>query len=309
MPNQINWNKIGIYILLSFGISWLIAGVLWLFNIPLGSITSIILIAGLYMPGPAVATFVIQKYIYKEGFQQYGWRFDKKLWKWLVATPLLFVTLIVLTFAIIGVLGNFHIMEQFGQLDFSQEGFDRQFNTLIAGKVDLDKIKMPSLPPKIMFLAFIVQGVIAGATVNLPFMFGEEFGWRGLLLKETQALGFVKSNMFIGITWGLWHLPIVLMGHNYPSNPYMGVLMMCLFTTALCPIFAYVRLQTKSILGPCMLHGMINATGALFILYVANGNEFFSSIAGFAGVIAGLIIGCLIYLLDKKFIRDFSTLE
>ncbi|MCC6278953.1 MAG: CPBP family intramembrane metalloprotease [Saprospiraceae bacterium] len=307
MPNQINWNKIGVYILLTFGISWTIAGIMWLLGISLGSTTSVILIAGLYMPGPALATFVLQKYVYKEGFQQYGWRFDKKAWKWLVATPLLFVALILLTFAIIGILGNLHIVEQFGQLDFSQEGFDRQLSALLDEKVDMDNINLPSLPPKIMFLAFIAQGIIAGSTVNLPFMFGEEFGWRGLLLRETQALGFVKSSLFIGIVWGLWHLPIVLMGHNYPSNPYWGVLMMCLFTTALCPLFAYVRLKTKSILGACMLHGMINATGALFVLYVANGNEFFSSIAGWAGVLAGLIIACSIYLLDKNFIRDFSS--
>jgi len=51
-------------------------------------------------------------------------------------------------------------------------------------------------------------------------------------------------------------------------------------TISLSPLFAYVRLKTKSILGACMLHGMINGTAALFTLYIANANELYSSIAG-----------------------------
>ena len=92
---------------------------------------------------------------------------------------------------------------------------------------------------------------------------GEEFGWRGLMLKETQKLGFFKANFYIGTIWELWHLPIILMGHNYSDHPYIVIVMMCFMAIALAPIFAYVRLKIKSILGACILHGMINATEAI----------------------------------------------
>jgi uncharacterized protein len=82
-----------------------------------------------------------------------------------------------------------------------------------------------------------------------------------------------------------------------------------LFTTSLSPLFAYVRIKTKSILGSCMLHGMINATGAMYMLYVANGNEFYSSIAGWAGIIAGVIMTICIVLFDKKFVAEYATPE
>lgn len=309
MAPNINRKKIYIYLLLSFGISWTVAAAMKLLHIELGSISATVLLGLLYMPGPAIATFITQKLIYKEGFQSYGWSFDKKALKWLFLTPLFFLALIGLTFVFIGIFGNTHVIESFGQLDFTQENFDRQFMQLIQDKVDVSNVKLPSLSATLMFGVFILQGILAGATVNVPFMFGEELGWRGLMLKETQSLGFIRSALLIGLVWGLWHLPIILMGHNYPSNPYAGVLMMCVFTISLCPLFAYVRLKTKTILGPCLLHGMINATGALFVLYVANGNDFFSSIAGWAGVLSGLLIGVLIYVLDKPFVRQYSNLS
>jgi membrane protease YdiL (CAAX protease family) len=304
-----NWKKINLYILISFGISWLVALLMKLTYVEYGSLTSTIILGVLYMPGPALATFIIQKFIYKEGFKQYGWTFDKKKIKWLLFTPLIFIILFLLVFVVIALLGNTQLIPQFGQLDFSQEGFNTRFREVLSSKISLDKVKLPSLPAVPLFAAMLLEGVIAGVTLNLPFMFGEEFGWRGLMLRETQQMGFLKSNLFIGITWGLWHLPIILMGHNYPHHPHFGILLMCVFTTGLAPIFAYVRLKTKTIIGACMLHGMINATPAMFILYVANANELYSSIAGWAGVIACCIITACIYLFDRQFIRDYKTAE
>ncbi len=304
-----NWKKINLYILLSFGISWTVALIMKLAHIDYGSTLSLIIIGGLYMPGPAIATFIIQKFIYKEGFKQYGWTFDKKNYKWFLYTPLIFISLILLTFATVALLGNTHLISQFGQLDFSQDNFNFHFKELVSSKIDIDKIKLPNIPAWLFFVISIGEGIIVGATANLPFMFGEEFGWRGLMLRETQNLGFVKSSVFIGIIWGLWHLPIILMGHNYPKHPYFGIVMMCLITTALAPIFAYVRLKTKSILGACMLHGMINATGALFALYIANSNELFSSITGWAGIIACSILTTCIYLFDKQFVTKYSAAD
>ena len=314
-----NWKKINLYILLSFGISWSVALIMKFTNIEFGSVTSIIMIGGLYMQGPAIATFLIQKLIYKEGFKHYGWAFDKKAIKWFFFTPLVFLSIILLTFLVVGLLGNTNLISQFGHLDFSQESLNIQLKEILSSNhikeilssknTDINTIKLPDIPGGLLFILFILYGMFAGLTINLPFMFGEEFGWRGLLLRETRKLGFLKANVFIGIIWGLWHLPIVLMGLNYPNHPYFGIIMMCFFTTGLAPIFAYVRLKTKSILGACMLHGMINAIPSLFGLYIANGNELYSSIAGWAGVIACIILTTCIYIFDKQFVINYSTAE
>lgn len=278
-------------------------------HVKLGSILGTVLLAGLYMPGPALATFIIQKYIYKEGFKQYGWTFNKKAIKWIVFTPLLFLALFILTFAVIALFGNSHVIPQFGQLDFTQENFTLRLRELARGKINLENVKLPDIPPLPGFAAMLGQAIIAGSTLSLPFMFGEEFGWRGLMFRETQKMGFLKASGFVGLVWGIWHFPVILMGHNYPHHPYVGVLMMCLFTISMSPLFTYVRVKTKSILGPCMLHGMINATGAMYALYIANGNELYSSIAGWAGIIAGIVLTICIFFLDKKFVREYRTAE
>jgi membrane protease YdiL (CAAX protease family) len=304
-----NWRKINLYILFSCAFSWTVALIMTLAHINLGSILGTVLLAGLYMPGPALATFIIQKYIYKEGFKQYGWTFDKKAIKWILFTPLLFLALTILTFAIITLFGNSHLIPQFGQLDFTQENFNLRLRELASAKIDLDKVKFPNIPPLLGFVAMLGQGIIAGSTLTLPFMFGEEFGWRGLMFRETLKMGFLKASGFIGLVWGIWHFPVILMGHNYPHHPYLGILMMCLFTITISPIFTYVRIKTKSILGSCMLHGMINATGAMYALYIANGNELYSSIAGWAGIIAGIVLTICIFFLDKKFVTEYRTAE
>ena len=305
----INWKKINLYILFVFAYCWSIALAMKLAHIEYGSIASFVIIGGLYMPGPALATFVIQKYIYKEGFREYGWRYDRNRIKWHFASILIFCAIIFLTLGIIGLLGNTNIENRFGRVDFSRENFSLQFTKLLEGKLQSGKIKLPNFPPWLFFIMMMAEGIMAGLTVNIPFMFGEEFGWRGLMLRETQKMGFFKSNLFIGFVWGAWHWPVILMGHNYPNHPYSGLVMMCLMTISLAPLFAYVRLKTGSILGACLLHGMINGTAAVFTLYIANGNEMYSSIAGWAGVIACTLITVSIYILDPKFVQQYTTLD
>jgi membrane protease YdiL (CAAX protease family) len=304
-----NWKKIKLYLLFSFGFSWAVALIMFVAQVNIGSILGTILLATLYMPGPALATFIIQKFLYKESFKQYGWTFDKKAMKWILFTPLLFLALTILTFAIIALFGNTHLIPQFGQLDFSQVNFNVRLMELASSAIDVDKVEIPDIPPKLLFVVILAQAILAGSTISLPIMFGEEFGWRGLMLKETRSLGFLKANAFIGLVWGIWHLPAILMGHNYPNHPYLGIIMMCLFTIAVAPLFAYVRIKTKSILGACMLHGMLNATGAMYMLYIANRNELYSSVAGWAGIIAGPILTVCIFLFDKKFVTGYRTNE
>jgi uncharacterized protein len=304
METTINWKKIGLYILLSFGISWMAALLMKLLDIEYSSTAAKAMIGLLFMPGPAIAVFIIQRFIYKEGFEKYGWSFNKSDIKKYLEVALWFLLLTALCLTTIAFLGNTHLIDKFGQLDFSQASFDGNIKQLAAGNLPAS---LPKINPSFAFIIIILGGLISSITFNLPFMFGEEFGWRGLLLKETQGLGFIPSCLFIGLVWGIWHAPIILMGHNYPSNPIAGVGMMCLFTIGLCPIFAYARLKTQSILGPSMLHGMINSTAAIYLLFIINKNEFCSSIAGWSGVIAGTLFCIGIYLFDKKFVKEFST--
>jgi len=291
--------------LLSFGISWGSYLIKTIAHIESGSL-GLLIFSVTYLSGPAVATFITQRIIYKQGFRQYGWSLDKKDYKWFLYTPLLFIALILMIFGVIAVFGNTHIDSPFGQLDFSQRPFNYQF--IWSKKIYSNILNLPPIPSWLYFMAIIGVTVIVGSTVCVPIMFGEELGWRGLMLKETQRLGFFASNFLIGITWGLWHLPLILHGGNYPNHPYFGVLMMCIMAAALSPIMAYVRLKTKSLLGTCMLHGMIDASKPVFAFYVIKSNELYSSPVGWAGLIAFIFMVLLICVFDRKFVTGYARM-
>lgn len=312
---MINWTKIALFLALAFGISWLSAAIIYFTGMTYGTGLSMVIVACLYMPAPALSAFIVQKYVYKEPLAPIGWKWDGIQWKWIIITILTSMFFVLGTLAVIGLAGNTLGITSFGTLDFSEDAIIQKIAEIVNASnpdmpVDIEA-QLGNLP--LVINAFSLLGItflgaiFAAFTINLPFMFGEEFGWRGLLLKETQQLGFVKSNLFIGIAWGLWHAPIILMGHNYPEYPVIGVGMMCLFTTVLAFPFAYFRLKTKSILGPCVMHGMINATAASLLYFTWGGHSLVTGMTGIAGLLTISLV-CLAIFFDKQFLKDYRQL-
>lgn len=264
------------------------------------------------MPAPAIAAIIVQKLIYKGSIQPYGFSIKGISIKWVLITVFLSIIFVLGTLAVTGIFGNTLGVESFGRLDLSQEGFNDRIIEIVrqtlgessfGAERKLRENPIPISPTLVLAVIFVV-GIISSFTVNLPFMFGEEFGWRGFMLKETERLGFIKSNLLIGVIWGLWHAPLILMGHNYPDHPVLGVLMMILFTTALSIPFAYSRLKTKSILGPCVMHGMINSTAPSFTYFVYGTDSLVGGIAGIAGIAIISFVSIGILLFDGKFVRS-----
>ena len=53
-------------------------------------------------------------------------------------------------------------------------------------------------------------------------------GWRGYLLQKlSKEYSVQKSIIISGIIWGIWHAPIIAMGHNYGTGyvgaPWLGI--------------------------------------------------------------------------------------
>ncbi len=300
--------KVQQFIFLTFLISWSVALAAYLLHITYGSILSLVVLAVCYMPAPAYATLILQKLVYRGTLKPYGFTLKNLSLRWLLITTVGFAWFIVLgTFVVIGILGNVFGVALFGRIDFSEAAFLQQLTIFTRGAFGNVPQHFP-IPPVAIFLLSLVQSVIAGFTVNLPFTFGEELGWRGLLLRETQKSGFLRSNLFIGVVWGLWHAPIIAQGHNYPGHPVAGIFMMTLLTTTLSFPMAYCRFKSRTILGPSALHGMFNPLGVLTALFVVGANPLFGFVAGVAGIAVTLLLTIGICFFDKKFIRDYQTL-
>lgn len=163
---------------------------------------------------------------------------------------------------------------------------------------------MAKLPVHPIWIA-LMQGLIAGITINAVAGFGEELGWRGFLQREFGYMGFWISSALIGLIWGIWHAPLILQGHNYPEHPVTGAFMMTVWCMLLAPIFSYIRIKSKSVIAAAIIHGSLNATYGLSIMLIKGGNDLIIGITGGAGFIVLSIVNLCIFLFDPS-IRERS---
>jgi uncharacterized protein len=294
------------FIFLAFAISWSSVVLLRLLDIAYGSLWFTIITAILFMGAPAIATFLVKKVVFKEKLSDYGLQFKVFDYRWIIHAAIGTILFLFLSLLIVYVLGNVLHLSYFGLVDFSEEGL-RAAMQKIAGDKEVNTESLPH--PVLLLILGAAGGVVSGAIINLPFTFGEEFGWRGLLHKETQQLGFVKSALLIGLIWGVWHAPIILMGHNYNNNSFAGVFMMVVFCVVLSFPMAYVRVKSKNVLGPSMLHGMINGSANILALYVHDGNLLFNGPAGISGILVLVIYTTCIFIFDKSFVKEYSSIK
>lgn len=146
----------------------------------------------------------------------------------------------------------------------------------------------------------IVGSLFAGFTINAFFAFGEEIAWRGFLPRIMDAWGFWKKSLVIGTVWGFWHAPLVLMGHNYPDHPIIGVFMMILLCVVMTPVFLYLREKSGSTMVAAIAHGTLNGSAGISVMYLAGGNDLLCGTTGLVGIMILVILDLLIYLLRKN---------
>ena len=143
----------------------------------------------------------------------------------------------------------------------------------------------------------IVVGVLLSPLLNAITCFGEEWGWRGYLLpKLLKSMKILPTLLVSGVIWGLWHLPAIMLGHNYgtgyPGYPYAGILAMCVFCIVTGIIFSYVTIRTGSCLPAILAHGAVNGFASAGILFTDG-----TTLNPFVGPIPTGIIGGSAYIL------------
>jgi membrane protease YdiL (CAAX protease family) len=160
---------------------------------------------------------------------------------------------------------------------------------------------LEALPSAVVLLIVGFQTVFLGPMLGLLLAFGEEYGWRGYLQGELIKLGKVRGILVVGIIWGLWHFPVILMGYNYPGYPVLGILLMTLVTILLSFLFGYAMLKSGSVWLAAFLHAVVNQTLSFLILMIyAPADPVYSFGIGLYGLVVwALVIGAIL-LLDRK---------
>lgn len=160
------------------------------------------------------------------------------------------------------------------------------------------------LTAQTLLLITVLQIVLIGPIINIIPTLGEELGWRAYLLPNLRELMSDRAALVVtGIIWGLWHAPIIAMGHNYGTSyvgyPWLGILAMVAFCVWLGVIEGYMTLKLNSVIPAAMIHSLVNAGAGLPILMAKSG---YNPLLGPAitGIIGGLpIIVLAIWILIK----------
>lgn len=146
----------------------------------------------------------------------------------------------------------------------------------------------------VMMVVVAAQALLLGPFLGLLVTFGEEYGWRGYLQPALSGLGNVRGVTLVGIIWGLWHLPVIWMGYNYPGHPYLGSLLMVLFSLGLAFVLGYAVLKAQGVWIAAFLHALVNQSFGFFMGFIYAPND---AAYAFGIGIPGLIILALLVAL------------
>lgn len=275
-------------------VSWIYAAIM-IFGFDVNNVSSnpikYTVLASLYMLLPLMVAIVLQK-VDKERLSSTGLiRFNIKA-SWLVAW-MLPVVMVLLTLLVNAMMPGCEF-----NTDMSVMLPDE---SVTAEQKELLKMFMN---PAVMIVITIISGLFAGVTINALFTFGEEFGWRNYLVDALREVKFVRASVFIGIVWGLWHFPLILIGHNYPQHSIAGVFMMVIFCVMASFIETYFVLKAKSVFPAVIFHGTINAVAGLNVIMIKGGNDLLNGSTGLSGFIVMAIVIMTIYIFDKYILKD-----
>jgi membrane protease YdiL (CAAX protease family) len=266
MRSNFDTKRTVLFFVFAFGIAWAIDLAIYLTG---GLLHSHLLVARtgwtlaqclmlLTMAAPALA-HILTRVITREGWRDVflrphfkpSWRYWLLAW---VGTPVLILLGLAIFFLI----------------------FPNYFDpTLAAARQILDQaIKMngrsASVSPAMFIVIQIMQAILIAPLINGLATLGEEFGWRAYLLPKLLPLGARKTMLILGIIWGVWHWPLILMGYeygqNYPGAPWLGPLVFVWFTFMFGTFLAWLTLKARSVWPAVIGHASMNAIGPIGVL-------------------------------------------
>jgi hypothetical protein len=266
------------FLIITFGITYSIEGTLILAGLKLTGVPQLygqLVIAGV-MWVPTVATIVTIKWITCESFAITNFRIGS--WKPYLISALIVPACFMFIYALTWLLG-------LGKPDWQLTGFRALMTSTNA--------RITTMPSSALILpALFLSSLVIGPTLNGIFGFGEEFGWRGYLLPKLMPLGQPKAYTILGVIWGLWHAPLIIVGFNYPGYPVWGIIGMMVLTTTFGIYINEMTLQNRSSILAGWIHGTFNGQGyGIWRILFPNVNPLIGGFTGVVGAIVWLVLG------------------
>ncbi len=202
---------------------------------------------------PALATFVVRKWVTREGFGDAGLRLNLKRWRYYLAAliiPFLALAFIITAAPLLGFTPDFTFQR-------ASEVLGRAPRALVPGDL----------------LLFFVIPMVA-AFFYTPTLFGEEFGWRGYLQLRLYPGSPLKAAVATGLVWGAWHYPLVWHGRHYTEdNVLAGLICFPIWLVLLSVILGWLRLKSGSIWTACLGHSAVNGAASASLMLFLGGDD------------------------------------
>jgi membrane protease YdiL (CAAX protease family) len=262
-----------VYLILAFGIAW----ISWAF-IPHASTIHPTLMTLYVLPGafaPAFATFVVRRWVTREGFGDAGLGLHLRNWRYYLVAWLLPLPVLAFILAAAVALGvsypDFSMMQSLAHL-----ALHAKVPAIFVGRLGY------VIPVQLLFSALLAT----------PILFGEEFGWRGYLQLRLFPRSPTLAAVSTGIIWGLWHLPIILDGYEFSGDPVVATAAFGVMTVLISIIFGWLREKSGSIWVTSLAHSATNAIGgSLSVLWFADHSK--SLWVGYGGILSWIPLGLL----------------
>jgi len=267
------------FLAITFIVTYAIEGALILggFRIVPGaaSLGQYVIMAVMWVPGLAAVLTV--KLVTREGFHGMGLRFGS--WRPYATAAMIIPACYLIIYLLTQLLG-------LGQADWKCTYFLAQF----AKQSTSGMLSMPS--PFLVWPAIFFTTLVVAPFLNGLFGFGEELGWRGYLLPKLIPLGKPRAYALLGLIWGLWHLPLVLVGFTYPGHPLLGALMFIGLTSTFGIYLNELTLRHRSSVLAGWAHGVFNSQklGAWALLFPGV-NPLLGGYAGLLGIGIWIALG------------------
>ena len=268
MRNATDKRRVIVFLAVAFGIAWATSLVVYLTGglqdspmvFPAANVSlALILLAGPVMWAPALAN-ILTRLITREGWGEATVRPHlRREWPYWAAA---WVAPAVLTIAGLGV--YFFLFPHH---------YDAEL-TLLREMLEAAPVGLGEVNVWVLVAVQVVQGLLLAPFLNGIATFGEEFGWRGYLQPKLIALTGEprRAMVLMGLIWGVWHWPVILMGHNYgldyPGAPFLGPVAMVWFTLMMGTLLGWLTFKAGSVWPAVIGHAAINGMANLGVIFV-----------------------------------------
>lgn len=111
-----------------------------------------------------------------------------------------------------------------------------------------------------VFLLTFIPTFLYLVVFNCFAAFGEELGWRGLLVPElSRFMGFTELALLSGAIWTSWHLPLMFFGTCHGTGPiWYSLVVFIPSVMGAGLILTWLRLKSGSVWVAVLFHGFWN---------------------------------------------------